>query len=176
MPNPLERDNLTAMKNNCIIPPILRKGDKVAVVSPSGMAEPEAVRRGVALIEGWGLRVATGISVVASDGQFAGSDALRLADMQMALDDPTVKAVFCSRGGYGLSRIIDKIDFSSFAASPKWIVGFSDVTVLHTWIASLYGIATIHGEMAVNYGDPKRTDRTLTSVRELLFGGSLTYE
>ncbi|MBE0674660.1 MAG: LD-carboxypeptidase, partial [Bacteroidales bacterium] len=164
------------MKNDSIIPPILRKGDKVAVISPSGMAEPEAVQRGIAVIEGWGLRVATGASALASDGQFAGTDALRLADIQLALDDPEVKAVFCSRGGYGLSRIIDRIDFSSFAASPKWIVGFSDVTVLHTWIASLFGIATIHGEMPVNYGNPQKTDRTLTTVRELLFGGSLTYE
>jgi muramoyltetrapeptide carboxypeptidase len=140
------------------------------------MAEPAAISRAVAVIEGWELVVATGRNALASHGQFAGTDAQRLADMQQALDDRSVRAIFCSRGGYGLSRIIEKLDFSQFVASPKWIVGFSDITVLHTWIGSLYGIVTIHGEMPVNYGSARRTERSMTTVRDILFGNEISYE
>lgn len=158
------------MKEKPVIPPALKKGDKVAVISPSGVVSEEAVLAAVKVIESWGLRVTLGKSVFASDSIFAGTDDERLFDLQDALDDSSVKAIICARGGYGLSRIISRVDFSKFEASPKWIVGFSDITVLHLWVTSLYGVATIHGEMPLNYTNPERTPRTVESVRQMLFG------
>jgi muramoyltetrapeptide carboxypeptidase len=158
------------MKEKPVIPPFLRRGDKVAIVSPSGVVSREAVQSAISVIEAWGLKVVTGRHVFASDTIFAGTDEQRLTDLQEALDDSSVKAIIFSRGGYGFSRIIDRIDFSSFSESPKWLVGYSDITVLHLWINNLFGFATIHGEMALNYANPTRTPRTIESVRQMLFG------
>jgi muramoyltetrapeptide carboxypeptidase len=158
------------MREKPVIPPFLREGDKVAIVSPSGVAGREVTERGIKVIEGWGLQVVAGRNLFASNAIFAGTDEQRLHDLQEALDDNTVKAIISARGGYGMSRIIDKIDFSAFTASPKWIVGFSDITVLHLWVNTLFGIATIHGEMPLNYSNPNRTLRSAGSVREMLFG------
>jgi muramoyltetrapeptide carboxypeptidase len=164
------------MKETPIIPPYLSAGDKVAIVSPSGVVEPGPVQAAKSIIEGWGLEVITGPNMLASEGQFAGTDDSRISDMQEALDDPTVKAIICSRGGYGMSRIIDRIDFAAFTANPKWIVGYSDITVLHLWVQTLFGITTIHGEMPLHYSNPAKTPETITSVRDLLFGKPLDYE
>jgi len=158
------------MKENPVIPPPLMKGDKVAVISPSGVVSQETVVQAVRVVESWGLKVVIGKNAFSSNGIFAGTDEERLHDLQEALDDSSVKAIICSRGGYGLSRIIGKVDFSAFAAWPKWIVGFSDITVLHLWVNTLFGIATIHGEMPLNYNNPARTPRTISSVRDMLFG------
>jgi len=163
------------MKETPIIPPYLTPGDRVAVVSPSGVVDPEAVKSAVKIIESWGLKVTTGASCLAVDGPFAGTDAQRIMDLQQALDDDSVKAVLCSRGGYGMSRIIDKMDFSAFAASPKWIVGYSDITVLNMWVGTLFGVATIHGEMLLNYHNSNKTGRTISTVRDLLFGKQPVY-
>jgi muramoyltetrapeptide carboxypeptidase len=163
------------MKEKPIIPPYLTSGDRVAVVSPSGVVDPLAVKSAVKIIESWGLQVTVGDSCFAVDGPFAGTDAQRILDLQQALDDDSVKAVVCSRGGYGMSRIIDRIDFSAFVASPKWIVGYSDITVLNMWVGTLYGIATIHGEMLLNYNNSDKTERTISTVRDLLFGEQPVY-
>lgn len=163
------------MKEKPIVPPFLSKGDRVAVVSPSGVVDPLAVKSAVKVIESWGLQVTVGESCLAVDGPFAGTDAQRITDLQQALDDDSVKAVLCSRGGYGMSRIIDRIDFSAFVASPKWIVGYSDITVLNMWVGTLFGVATIHGEMLLNYNNRNKTGRTITTVRDLLFGEQAAY-
>ena len=166
----------TVMTEKPIIPPYLRQGDRVAVVSPSGVVDAKAVENAIKIIESWGLKVAVGASCLASEGPFAGTDAQRILDLQQALDDDSVKAVLCSRGGYGMSRIIDRIDFSAFVASPKWIVGYSDITVLNMWVGTLFGVATIHGEMLLNYNNPDKTGRTVASVRDLLFGKPAVYD
>jgi muramoyltetrapeptide carboxypeptidase len=158
------------MKEKPVLPPFLRRGDKVAIVSPSGVVRQEAVLSAIKVIEAWGLKVVTGRHIFASDTIFAGTDDQRLADLQEALDDSSVKAIIFSRGGYGFSRIIDRIDFSTFSVSPKWLVGYSDITVLHLWVNSLFGFATIHGEMPLNYANPTRAPRTIESVRQMLFG------
>ncbi len=157
-------------KEKPIIPQFLRPGDRVAVVSPSGVVDAGAVKSAVKKIESWGLEVTVGANCLASYGPFAGTDAQRISDLQQALDDASVRAVLCSRGGYGMSRIIDRIDFSAFLESPKWIVGYSDITVLNMWLGTLYGVATIHGEMLLNYDNPAKTPRTVSTVRDLLFG------
>ncbi len=159
-----------------IIPPYLKKGDRVAVVSPSYVVDRAAVMNAVKIIESWGLQVTMGASCLAAEGPFAGTDSQRIIDLQLALDDSTVKAVMCTRGGYGMSRIIDKIDFTAFVASPKWIVGYSDITVLNMWVGTLFGVASIHGEMLLNYNNPARTARTITTVRDLLFGKAPEYK
>lgn len=164
------------MDTEYIKPPFLKPGDKVSIVSPSGVVEREPVLHAVRLIESWGLTVVVGRHAFASCGIFAGTDRQRLADLQDALDDMSVRAVFCSRGGYGLSRIISSIDFSGFLANPKWLAGFSDVTVLHQWVGNIYGIASVHGEMPVNFANPLISERSVESLRQILFGEEPGYK
>jgi muramoyltetrapeptide carboxypeptidase len=153
-----------------IQPPFLKKGDKVAIISPSFFIEEERLRGGIEFLEDWGLEVITGESVLKQSGPFAGSHNERLADFQRVTDDPAIKAVFCSRGGYGMSKIINLIDFSAVAKHPKWFVGFSDITVLHLWLSELCGIISVHGEMPLNYNNPAKTSATTDSLYNVLFG------
>src|SRR5688572_18521053 len=111
------------------VPPYLKKGDKIAIVAPAGRINMDLTEV-VKLFESWGLEVLIGDSVSSSFHQFAGDDQLRTKDFQAMLDDDSVKAIIAARGGYGTVRIIDELDFSNFKAHPKWIVGYSDITVL----------------------------------------------
>lgn len=153
-----------------IQPPFLKKGDKVAIISPSFFIEEERLRRGIEFLEDWGLEVIAGESVLKQSGPFAGSHNERLSDFQRATDDPEIKAVFCSRGGYGMSKIINLIDFSAVAKYPKWFIGFSDITVLHLWLSNLCGLISVHGEMPLNYNNPVKTPATMDSLYNVLFG------
>lgn len=155
-------------------PPSLQKGDKVAIVSPAKKIPAERIENAVNVFEKWGLRVSTGKNVLARNNYFAGTDAERAADFQEMLDDQEVKAIICARGGYGTVRILDKLDFSNFAKNPKWIVGFSDITALHSHIARNYQIETIHAPMPLDYGDTE--DEAVESLRKVLFGEKLSYE
>ncbi len=126
-----------------ITPPYLQKGDTVAIVCPAGYMPAEKVQTAVQTLMSWGYSVKIGSSVGGdSCTYFSGTDAERLADLQLALDDVNVKAILCGRGGYGTGRIIEQIDFSAFVQSPKWLIGFSDITVLHSHIFSNYGVST----------------------------------
>jgi muramoyltetrapeptide carboxypeptidase len=118
--------------------------------------------------------VILGDTVHASHHQFAGDDNLRSRDMQRFLDDPSVKAVFAARGGYGTIRIIDDLDFTAFAREPKWLIGFSDITVLHSHIFANYQIESIHGQMPISI--PDGTKPSLESLRKVLFGENITYQ
>lgn len=128
----------------------------------------------VALLKAWGLDVVIGETVNASYHQFAGDDELRAKDMQRFIDDDNIKAIIAARGGYGTVRIVDKIDFSRFAANPKWIVGFSDITVLHAHLFANYKAQTIHGQMPVNIPDASKY--SLDTLRKALFGEELGYK
>jgi len=128
----------------------------------------------ISLLQSWGLEVILGETVTASYHQFAGNDDLRARDMQRFLDDDSIKAIIAARGGYGTIRMIDKLDFAHFAKHPKWIVGFSDITVLHTHIQANYGIQTIHGQMPVNIMDGSA--QSLQTLKMALFGEELNYE
>jgi len=154
------------------VPPFLKKRDKVGIVAPAGNI-PGGLDDAVKLLESWGLEVLVGKSVYSFFHQFAGDDELRAADLQQMLDDLSVKAIFAARGGYGTVRIIDRIDFSTFADHPKWIVGFSDITVLHSHAQALYGIATVHGQMPLTIPDATKT--SLETLRKALFGEELSY-
>lgn len=127
----------------------------------------------VKLLESWGLEVVIGETVDASYHQFAGDDDLRARDMQRFLDDDSIKAIIAARGGYGTIRMIDKLDFGHFVQHPKWVIGFSDITVLHSHIEANYGIATIHGQMPVNVVDGSA--KSLESLRMALFGEEISY-
>ena len=153
-----------------IQPGYLKPGDEVAIISPSFCIDENLLVEAVALLEKWGLRVRVGENALKQSGPFAGSDKERLSDLQEMINDREIKAVISSRGGYGVSRIINRIDFSDLKKNPKWFTGFSDITVLHMWLNEVYGIVSIHGEMPLNFSNPEKTGETLTSLKRSLFG------
>jgi muramoyltetrapeptide carboxypeptidase len=155
-----------------ITPPYLQKGDRVAIVCPAKKL-PQPMDDAVALLQSWGLEVVLGETVTASYHQFAGDDAFRAQDLQRYVNDDSIKAIFAARGGYGTIRIIDQVDFSRLAAHPKWIIGFSDITVLHAHLFTNYNLQTIHGQMPINI--PDATGPSLATLRKALFGEELNY-
>ncbi|WP_367329668.1 S66 peptidase family protein [Sphingobacterium multivorum] len=154
------------------IPDFLKEGDKVAIVCPASFIRG-SIDVGIKTLMSWGLEVVIGKTVGASFHQFAGDDNLRTADLQWALDDPSIKAVFAARGGYGCVRIVDEIDFSNFEKNPKWLVGFSDITVLHSHIQRNYKIATIHGQMPKSF--ETGTTASLETLKNALFGHNIDF-
>jgi muramoyltetrapeptide carboxypeptidase len=154
-------------------PAYLKRGDKVAIVCPAKKL-PKSIDAAIAILEDWGLEVVIGETVTASYHQFAGDDALRTADLQRYLDDPEIKAVIAGRGGYGTLRIIDDLDFTKFVENPKWIVGFSDITVLLSHVYANYQVQCIHGQMPYTFEDSSL--EALASLKTALFGGELVYE
>jgi muramoyltetrapeptide carboxypeptidase len=158
-----------------ITPPYLKKGDRIAIVSPARRVSPAEIGAAISVFESWGLEVVQGENLYASFNQFAGSDEQRQSDLQQMLDDPSIRAVICSRGGYGTVRIIDRLDFNRFIRDPKWIVGYSDVTVLHSHIHRHFGIETLHALMPVNFRENCTRNESLNSMRRALFGKKLEY-
>ncbi|GAC1556106.1 MAG: LD-carboxypeptidase [Mucilaginibacter sp.] len=156
-----------------LIPPYLKKGDKIAITCPAKKL-PNPMTDAVALLQSWDLEVVLGETVAASYHQFAGDDELRAKDMQRFVDDDSVKAIIAARGGYGTVRMIDRVDFSRFAQHPKWLVGFSDITLLHTHLFTKYGAQSIHGQMPVNI--PDASAASLETLRKALFGEHLSYQ
>lgn len=155
-------------------PQALKTGDKVSIISTARKISLEEVQPAINLLTDWGLEVVLGENLFAEDHQFAGTKVQRLADVQQALNNDEIKAVFCARGGYGTVQLIDEIDFSHFKKQPKWIVGYSDVTVLHNHINQNFGIATLHATMPINFST--NTEEALQSLKEALFGKTLNYQ
>ena len=153
-------------------PPYLKKGDKIAIVCPAKKLK-KSIAPAIALLEEWGLQICIGKSVSAAYHQFAGDDTLRAADMQDYLDDPQIKAIICGRGGYGTIRMIDLLDFTVFKEHPKWIVGFSDITVLLSHTFAALQTQSIHGQMPGTFEDA--TPESLESLRKALFGEPQSY-
>lgn len=153
-------------------PPYLIPGDTVAITCPAKKL-PHNINDAVKLLESWGLKVILGETVNASWNQFAGTDEVRAADMQQLLNNPKIKAIFAARGGYGTIRIIDKLDFNTFQKNPKWIIGFSDITVLHSHVQAEFGIESIHGQMPLTIPDGSKP--SLESLRKALFNEALEY-
>lgn len=136
-----------------IFPPALKTGDTVALIATARSITPSATEAACRLLASQGLKVVEGKNLYASDNQFAGTDEQRAADLQQALNDENIKAILFARGGYGTVRIIDRIDFSAFIKNPKWLIGFSDLTVLHAHVNSNYSIATLHAPLAITLPD-----------------------
>lgn len=162
------------------IPPYLKPGDTVGITCPAGYIKTEAIQPAVQLMQSWGFNVKIGQTVGKRDFTMGGTDAERLADLQQMLDDPNVKAIMCARGGYGAVHIIDQLNFKRFIASPKWVIGFSDITVLHNHIHSNYHVATLHSKMCNSFPDnwglaePIQIE-TILSIKQALTGQKLTY-
>jgi muramoyltetrapeptide carboxypeptidase len=156
------------------IPPLLVPGDDVLVISPSSHPTTDRWIQGIEVLEAWGLRVNRGKNYLAVHEGFAGTDAERLADFQAGLDDPSMKAIFPMRGGYGASRLLDSLDFSGMKHSPKWLVGFSDITAPLVHLDSL-GFAGIHGPMPHNFC-VEGGELALESLYRLLFHGETYLE
>jgi len=155
-------------------PPYLKKGDTIMILSPAGkIRDRKGIDAGIELANHWGLVVFFGNHLLSQDGSFAGTDQERTEDMQKALDDPSIKAIWASRGGYGTVRIIDNLDFSVFDERPKWIVGYSDITVLHNKVHEL-GFQSIHAQMPVTL-DLENPDQkeSMSSLHRALFGKKL---
>jgi len=158
------------------IPPYLQKGDTIGIVCPAGAMPVEKVSECIRVLnEDWGFTTRVGKTVGNMYNYFSGTDEERLADFQEMLDDDTVKAVLCARGGYGLGRIIDKIDFKKFKKQPKWIVGFSDITVLHSHLYSNYYISSLHAPMAAAFNEDGYKNEFVLSLKNALEGKKLKY-
>ena len=145
------------------------RGEEIRIISPSGFIQPEYIDGAKNVLSDWGLNPTEGKYAREQYGRFAGTQEQRIHDLQEALDDPNVKAVLCSRGGYGLAQIIDKIDFSLFQKNPKWLIGFSDITVLHNAISAL-GICSLHGIMAKHLTELPPDSQSVTQLKNILFG------
>ena len=155
-----------------ITPPYLQKGDTVAILATARKHIVKSMQPTIDLLESWGLHVVIGKSIGLEENQLAGNDEQRAADLQEQLDNPNIKAIWCARGGYGTVRVVDLIDFTQFKKSPKWLVGFSDVTVLHNHLNTM-GYKSIHGIMPISLA--KASKEAIESLRLSLFGQPLQY-
>lgn len=155
-----------------ITPPYLQKGDTVAILATARKHIVKSMQPTIDLLESWGLNVVIGKSIGLEQNQLAGSDEQRAADLQAQLDNPNIKAIWCARGGYGTVRVVDLIDFTQFKKSPKWLVGFSDVTVLHNHLNTM-GYKSIHGIMPISLA--KASKEAIESLHLSLFGQPLHY-
>jgi muramoyltetrapeptide carboxypeptidase len=155
-------------------PQYLQQGDTIIIVSPAGCIEKERVDNARRVLCSWGLTVIEGEYALSRDGIFAGTDQVRCADVQWALDHPAAKAVIFSRGGYGSARMIEDLDFTAFLRTPKWLVGFSDITVFHSRLNE-YGISSIHAAMPQTYPENDLNDVSLTALHNALFGEGISF-
>jgi muramoyltetrapeptide carboxypeptidase len=155
-----------------IIPQFLKVGDTVAIVCTARKFFPEDAKPAIDLLESWGLKVKLGNTIGLDNFQLGGTDTERAADFQAQLDDEKVKAIWCARGGYGTVRIIDLLDFSKFKKHPKWTMGFSDVTVLHSQL-NIERVASLHSIMPFTV--PNAPEEVKETLRKALFGETISY-
>ena len=156
-----------------IIPKTLKKGDKVSVISTARKITMQELIPSIKILQSWGLEVVFGENLFKENNQFSGTKKQRVEDLQNAINDNSVSAILCARGGYGTVQIIDEIDFSNLKKNPRWIIGYSDVTVLHSHLHNV-GIATLHASMPIDF--VKNTEESLNSLKNILFEGKNTIE
>ncbi len=153
------------------VPAYLKKGDAIGLVAPAGFMPAEKQQTCIETLEGWGYSVVLGTTTQSnSSTYFSGTDSERLQDLQQLLDDKNIKAVFCVRGGYGTSGLLDKLNFKKFRAHPKWIIGFSDITALHCHLFSRYKVASLHAPMAAAFNDGEFDNPFVQSLKTTLEG------
>ncbi|OCX51820.1 LD-carboxypeptidase [Mucilaginibacter sp. PPCGB 2223] len=162
-------------------PPYLQPGDTIGITSPAGYISLTEVQTAAQLMESWGFKVLIGPTIGKKDYTYGGTDDERAVDLQQMLDNPDIKAIMCARGGYGLVRIIDRINFKKFKKHPKWVIGFSDITVLHCHINRHYGIATLHSKMCNSFPDDWSKAEpiqvaTILSIKQALLGEEMNYQ
>lgn len=154
------------------MPEYLKKGDTVGILATARKIDLATLQPGIKLLESWGLKVVIGKTIGKEQNQLAGADWQRATDFQEMLDNPNIKAIWAAKGGYGTVRIVDRIDFNNFKKKPKWIVGFSDVTVMHSHINNM-DIGTLHAIMAISA--KTASPEAIESFRKALFGEKLEY-
>ncbi len=163
------------------IPPYLQAGDTIGITCPSGFILEKDIQPSVEQIQSWGFKIVTGSTVGKREFTFGGTDEERRKDFQDMIDNPEVKAILCARGGYGVVRIIDQLDFSSFKKNPKWVIGFSDITVFHNHLHTNAHVATIHSKMCNSFPDdwskaePVQIE-TILSIKKALLGEKMEYK
>lgn len=163
-----------------IIPPYLKAGDMIGITSPAGFILREGIIPAATLMQQWGFRIRAGYTIGKKYFTYGGTDEERLQDFQQMLDDPQIKAIMCARGGYGAVRVIDKLDWTKFKANPKWIIGFSDITVIHCHLNRQLGVASIHSKMCNSFPDvwDQAADlqkNTIISIQKALTGEKMQY-
>jgi muramoyltetrapeptide carboxypeptidase len=158
------------------MPPYLKKGDTIGIVCPAGFMPHEKAETCIDVLQQWGYTVKIGSTLGGNQiNYFSGTDEERLHDLQTMLDDTNIKAILCGRGGYGVSRIIDNLDFTKFRKTPKWLIGFSDITVLHAHIHQQFKIATLHAPMAAAFNDGEYGNMYVQSLHKALKGAKANY-
>ena len=173
----LAQDNGSNTYKKLIQPPYLKTGDTVAIVAPSGILKERTgeIEQAVALLNSWGLNTVIGKHVFNQANHFAGTDDERCEDFQKAMDDPSISAIWCARGGYGTVRILDKLNFAKFKKNPKWLIGYSDITALHNQM-DIEGFESIHAMMCTSLSDDiSEIQETVSTFKDAIFGGSLYY-
>jgi muramoyltetrapeptide carboxypeptidase len=164
------------LKTQLIQPEYLKSGDTISIVAPSGVLNDfdNKITKAINIFESWGLNVILGNHIYDKNGHFAGTDKNREKDFQNALDNKNIKAIWCARGGYGAVRIIDKLNFNSYLKNPKWIIGFSDITVIHNKLNFLNS-ESIHAMMITGFEDIDQNNDSLSKLKNVLFGNNLSY-
>lgn len=157
-----------------IQPPFLKLNDKAVIVSPSGKVSSTLVYNTQSILEEWGLKVHISKNALKESGSYSGFVQQRLVDLQTAMDDPQVKLIFCSRGGYGAIHLIDQLNFDEIKKNPKWMVGFSDITAIHATFQA-HGLMSIHGPMAKHFSDEGASDLSVLYTKMALSGKPLKY-
>lgn len=163
------KDNIQVM-----MPSVLKAGDSIGIISTARKISLAEIEAAMEIIKSWGLKVVAGETIGAEHFQFAGDDELRRKDLQSMLDNDSIKAILFARGGYGSVRIIDDIDWRKFLKRPKWLCGFSDITLFLSHLLSVYNIPSVHSVMGINFSTA--TADSIESLRKILFGQKLSYE
>ena len=162
------------------IPPYLKPGDTIGITCPAGFMTLADIQPAAETLKSWGFNLRIGKTVGLRDFIFGGTDSERLSDLQQMLDDPSIQAIMCARGGYGSVRIIDQLDFRKFVQKPKWIIGFSDITVIHAQLNHNFRVASIHSKMCNSFPDhPEEVEKgqweSILSIRSALTGTPIDY-
>lgn len=159
------------------VPPYLKKGDTIGITCPAGYMAAEKAETCIATLQSWGYNVMVGKTLGSqSENYFSGTDEERLDELQAMLDDKNIHAILFGRGGYGMGRIVDKLNFTRFKKNPKWVIGFSDITVLHTHLSGKYNIASLHAPMAAAFNDEGFKNEYITSLKNALAGKKADYK
>ncbi|MEP7258880.1 MAG: LD-carboxypeptidase [Flavitalea sp.] len=172
--------NGDVLESAAILPRYLRAGDTIGITSPAGFITRPDIEPAIIQLLSWGFKVKIGNTIGKRDFGFGGTDDERRDDLQDMLDDPGIRAIMCARGGYGIVRIIDRLHFAGMVSHPKWIIGFSDITVLHSHLNRNFGIASIHSKMCNSFpeiwekGEPVQKE-TILSIRDALTGKKMKY-
>ena len=172
----LDIKSSNVLKTQLIQPEYLKSGDTISIVAPSGVLNnfDDKITKAINIFKSWGLNVVIGNHIFDKNGHFAGTDKNREKDFQKALDNKNIKAIWCARGGYGAVRIIDNLNFDSYLKNPKWIIGFSDITVIHNKL-NLLNSESIHAMMITGFDDIDQNNDSLSKLKNVLFGDNLSY-